>query len=239
MVKIFLAMQRAPSLTHEAFAGFYLKEYLPLLINHYRDLVGCIFDLADNRTLNPNHMGPNFNRSPYDGIAALYFRELDEFLHDYTSQKQNELLTAQEKKLLSETHIYQLEEVVHWDNLKDWTEGVTSPGFKVIPFSCRSPHLSKEEFAEHYRNDHSSLAREHHPGIGRYVQNFVQAALSTNAPEIDAIAELHFPSFEDYRDRFYARAESARIIGKDVVLFSDLTKLHYLTTIEKIIKKPF
>jgi uncharacterized protein (TIGR02118 family) len=239
MVKILLATQRAPSLTHEAFADFYQKEYLPLLIKHYRTLTGCICDLADNRTLIPNHMGPNFERSPYDVLTALYFRELDEFLHYYTSQKQNELLTGQEEKLLSETQVYHLEEVIHWDNLKARTEGVTSPGFKIIPFSCRSPHLSKEEFAEHYRNDHSSLAREHHPGIGRYVQNFVKAALSTNAPEIDAIAELHFSSFEDYRDRFYARAESARIVGKDVVSFSDLTKLNYLTTIEIIIKKPF
>jgi uncharacterized protein (TIGR02118 family) len=238
MIKISLAMQRAPSLTHEAFADFYQKEYLPLLMNHYKASIGCIFDLADNRPLIPNHMGPNFKRSPYDGITALYFRELDEFLSDYNSQKQNELLTAQEEKLLSETHVYHLEEVVHWDNLKARREGVPSPGFKILPFSCRNPHLFREEFAEHYRNVHSSLAREHHPGVGRYVQNFVQATLSTDAPEIDAFAELHFPSFEDYRDRFYARAESPRIIGKDVTSFADLTKLHYLTAKELIIKKP-
>ena len=239
MIKILLAMRRSPSLSQKAFVDRYQKEYIPLLIKHYRSQIGCIFDLVDHRTLNPNHMGPNFNRSPYDGITALYFRELDEFLSYYASQKQNEHLMAQEERLLSETHGYHLEEVVHWDNLKARTEGVTSPGFKIIPFSCRNPQLSREEFAEHYRNVHSSLAREHHPGIGRYVQNFVQAALSADAPEIDAFAELHFPSFEDYRDRFYARAESPRIIGKDVASFSDLTKLHYLTTIEIIIKKQF
>jgi uncharacterized protein (TIGR02118 family) len=239
MVKIFLAMQRAPSLTHEAFADFCQKEYLPLLIRRYRTLVGCIFDLADNRTLIPNHMGPNFNRSPYDGITALYFRELDEFLSYYASQKRDEQLMAQEDKLLKKTHVYHLEEVVHWDNLKARTEGVTSPGFKIIPFSCRNPHLSREEFAEHYRNVHSSLAREHHPGIGRYVQNFVQAALSADAPEIDAVAELHFPSLEDYRDRFYARTESPKIIGKDVASFVDFTKSHYLTARELIVKKQF
>ena len=155
MVKIFLAMQRAPSLTYEAFVDFCQREYLPLLIRHYRTLVGCIFDLADNQTLIPNHMGPNFNRSPYDAITALYFRGLDEFLSYYASQKMDEQLMAQEDKLLKKTHVYHLEEVVHWDNLKARTEGVTSPGFKIIPFSCRNPHLSREEFAEHYRNVHS------------------------------------------------------------------------------------
>lgn len=239
MIKIFLAMHRSLSLSHKAFLDLYQKEYIPLLIKHYRTLIGCICDLADNHTLIPNHMGPNFNRSSYDGITALYFRELDEFLNYYTSQKMDEQLMAQEEKLLKETHVYHLEEVVHWDNLKARTEGVPSPGFKIIPFSCRNPHLSREEFAEHYRNVHSSLAREHHPGIGRYVQNFVQAALSTNAPEIDAVAELHFPSYEDYRDRFYARAESPKIIGKDVASFVDLTKSHYLTARELIVKKQF
>jgi uncharacterized protein (TIGR02118 family) len=238
MVKISLAVNRAPSLTHEAFAGIYRKEYLPLLIQHYKNLLGCIFDLADNLTLNPNHMGPHFNRSTYDGITSLYFKELDEFLNYYSSHKENEQLMIQEEKLIGETYGYILEEVVHWDNIKARKEGATSPGLKIIPFSCRGSQISQKEFNEHYRKVHSFLAREHHPGIGRYVQNFVQITLTADTPEIDAFAELYFPSFEDYRDRFYARPESPKIIGKDVVSFADLTKLHYLTTKELIIKKP-
>jgi uncharacterized protein (TIGR02118 family) len=239
LVKIIFAMSRSPSLNPKEFVDRFQKEYIPLLIKHYRTQMGCICDLADNRALNPNYMGPNFKRSPYDGITALYFRELDEFLNYYTSQQENEHLRAQEERLLSETHVYHLEEVIHWDNLKSRTAGVPSPGFKIIPFSCRNPHFSKEEFDEHYRNVHSALAREHHPGIGRYVQNFVQAPLSAMAPEIDAFAELHFPTFEDYRDRFYARAESTKIIGRDLVSFVDTTKSHYLTAIEMIIEKPY
>jgi uncharacterized protein (TIGR02118 family) len=104
------------------------------------------------------------------------------------------------------------EEVRHWDELGDDDRDAVL----LCYFVRRRPDLSFDAFRTHYRERHAPLARIHHPGIARYVQNF-----AVGGGEIDAISELWFRSESDARTRFYRDEESRRAIAEDVGRFLD------------------
>jgi len=113
--------------------------------------------------------------------------------------------------------LYRTQETVHWDEL-----GVPGPPAVVLSyFVQRRADLSFEAFAAHYRERHAPLARVHHPGIARYVQNFVERRAGDTAG-IDAVSELWFRCEQDARNRFYRDDESRRVIAEDVRRFIDL-----------------
>ena len=107
--------------------------------------------------------------------------------------------------------LHATEEVRHWDELGD------APGAVLLCyFVRRRPDLSFDAFRTHYRERHAPLARIHHPGIARYVQNF-----AVSSGDVDAVSELWFRSEEDARTRFYRDDESRRVIAEDVGRFLD------------------
>jgi uncharacterized protein (TIGR02118 family) len=112
---------------------------------------------------------------------------------------------------------YRAREVLHWDEL-----GEVAAGAVVLAYLVRRrPDLSFAAFETHYRERHAPLARIHHPGIARYVQNFIEHRAAGSAP-VDAISELWFSTEHDARTRFYRDEESTRVIGEDVRRFIDL-----------------
>lgn len=128
----------------------------------------------------------------------------------------------------SKAHAYQVEEVLHWD------DGEPS-GLVVFYFVRRRPDLTTEAFEERYREGHAPLARVQHPGLRRYVQNFVRRE-SQGAPHWDAIAQLHFASEQSFRDQFYRDAASPAIVAADVREFADPTSGFVLVTRERTLR---
>jgi uncharacterized protein (TIGR02118 family) len=112
--------------------------------------------------------------------------------------------------------LYRVEEVRHWDEL----DADAADAVVLTYLVKRRPDLSFAEFSSHYREKHAPLARVHHPGIARYVQNF----LPPGEGLVDAISELWFASEADARARFYRDDESRRVIGEDVQRFIDLRR---------------
>ena len=113
---------------------------------------------------------------------------------------------------------YRVREVLHWDEL-----GADTAGAVVLTYLvCRRADLSFADFEAHYREKHAPLARIHHPGIARYVQNYIDP--DGAADRVDAISELWFRSEADARARFYRDEESRRAIGEDVRRFVDLRR---------------
>lgn len=115
---------------------------------------------------------------------------------------------------------YRVDEVRHWDRLPPPDDDGWSPGVKMIVLFRRRADLCVEDFRERYL-EHAPLARENHPGIARYVQNFVRAPVDAASPPFDALVEIHFATEEDRRERFYRDAESPAIIDADVARFMD------------------
>ena len=110
---------------------------------------------------------------------------------------------------------YRVEERLQWDN------GPPAAGVTRLSFVRRRPGITREQFADHWANVHSPLARRHHPALWRYVQNVVVAPLAPGAPEVDGIAELGFRSKEDMSAGIYDSPEGAAIIRADVSRFID------------------
>jgi uncharacterized protein (TIGR02118 family) len=114
---------------------------------------------------------------------------------------------------------YHVREVLHWDEL-----GADTAGSVVLTYLVyRRADLSFADFEAHYREKHAPLARIHHPGIARYVQNYADPGAGEPGG-FDAISELWFRSEQDARTRFYRDEESRRMIGEDVRRFVDLRR---------------
>jgi uncharacterized protein (TIGR02118 family) len=90
---------------------------------------------------------------------------------------------------------------------------------KLICPVVRRPELTHAAFVDHWLHKHLPLAQAHHPGTSKYVTNVVDTRLSETGPELDGIAELHFPSEEALRERMFDSPEGARIIHADVARF--------------------
>lgn len=116
---------------------------------------------------------------------------------------------------------YVVDEHVRIDYVRDWPDGTESPGVRRISFVRAAPGLGRAEMARHWGEVHWPLARVHHPALWRYVQNVVVAPLTPGAPDVDGIAELHFRTVEDLRDRFYDSEAGQAVVARDVQSFLD------------------
>lgn len=130
---------------------------------------------------------------------------------------------------------YRVKEVIHWDTLGDRPAGERSPGIKMIAFVRRLPELSSSEFRERYL-EHAAIARHHHPGIARYVQNFVTTALTDEAPQLDGIAELHFATEADLTGRFHRDESSVKVVGADVARFMSMRGAWSILATEYVVR---
>jgi len=108
------------------------------------------------------------------------------------------------------------------DERVQWNDAPGAAGVKRVIFVHRLPSIDRDEFAEHWSNDHAPLARKHHPALRRYVQNVVVSRLTDDAPDIDGIAELSFASVTDMRERMFDSEEGRAVIAADVDTFIDL-----------------
>ncbi len=120
----------------------------------------------------------------------------------------------QDAPLPAGAEAYRVDERPQWDR---GGERVTR-----IAFVRRAPGLTRDEFADHWTNVHSPLARKHHPTLVRYVQNIVVENISPAAPEVDGIAELGFRSLKDVHQRMYDSPAGAEIIRRDIQRFLDV-----------------
>ncbi|MDQ6854319.1 MAG: EthD domain-containing protein [Actinomycetota bacterium] len=123
-------------------------------------------------------------------------------------------ILRQDQGVPEDAEAYAVDERFQWDRGGD--------AVSRISFVRRAPHLSREEFADHWTNVHAPLARKHHPVLARYVQNVVVEKLTPDAPEVDGIAELGFRTMRDVHHRNYDSPAGAAIIRRDIQRFLDV-----------------
>jgi hypothetical protein len=81
-------------------------------------------------------------------------------------------------------------------------------------FADMSPTAARRAWA-----NHGPLARTVHIGANRYVQWWVDARLSPDAPPLGGIVELHFPTEDDLVDRFFDSPRGEMEIVQDTADF--------------------
>jgi len=233
MFKHVALLVRKPGLTHEEFVAYWQDNHTPIA----REIEGVV----RYHTVLP----VDADAAEFDGIAELYFEELDA-LHDalgspgsrdYDPTKEmaakaradvDNFLAVEDRPRFIGEEIVELDE----------TDGDTTGLYKHSAFLVRKDGLSHDAFLDHWATTHVPLARAI-PGVVRYTR---VVPADPAAAEFDGVAELYFEDLEalqaalgesgtrDYDpddpaavaaredvDNFLSLADRPRFIGRETV----------------------
>ena len=233
MYKHVALLVRQSGTTHEAFRDYWLNEHTPIA----RDIEGVVRYHTVAPT-DPEH-------SEFDGIAELYFEDLDD-LHaalgspgsrDYDPEKGVAVKARADVDnflAIDERPRFIGEEVVQTDAVGGDTDGL----YKHSAFLVRKEGTSHEAFRDYWEHEHTPLARDIE-GVVRYHTVY---PTDPEHSEFDGVAELYFedladlhaalgsPGSRDYDpekevaakaradvDNFLAVDERPRFIGRETV----------------------
>ncbi|MFB6235089.1 MAG: EthD family reductase [Halopenitus sp.] len=190
MYKHVALLVRKAGMSHQEFVDYWQENHTPIA----REIDGVV-RYATVEPVDPA-------AAEFDGIAELYFEDLDalydalgsEGSRDYDPARgrarearedvDNFLAVAERPRLIGE-------EVIEVDE----TGGDTSGLYKHSAFLVRKEGLSHEAFLDHWRNEHVPIAREI-PGVVRYAR---VVPTDPAAAEFDGIAELYFEDLDALR----------------------------------------
>jgi len=110
---------------------------------------------------------------------------------------------------------------------------------KVLGLLTRKPHLTHEQFVDHWLNVHGPLALSV-PGIRRYVQSHIVGTrtrpdIPETEVEVDGIAELWFEDTESYQ-RAAESAEMKRLTDDGALIIGQIKT--YVIDEKQIIPPP-
>jgi uncharacterized protein (TIGR02118 family) len=220
MEKVVVLLNALPGLPAADFHERYLREQAPLEMAHQPRLRGFVLNLVDV-PLSETSLDPATTPQPYQAIVELYLDDIADFTDPsrrWDSEDGAQARAAGAAALVSAEHAYHVFERYQKDTAT-WTAHAPSPGVKCIYLVRRAENVTHEAFDAHWANNHAPLARKHHIGVARYVQNPVLRTLTPGAPELDGFAELHFATYADQRERYIDSPEGLAIIRADVATF--------------------
>lgn len=210
MVKLVFLCRRRPDLTHERYADLLLRGHVPIALRHHPTMRKYVVNVVEGRRAGAEEL---------DSIGELSFDSLDDFrARLYDSDAGRAIVEADVAGFMGGAHAYVTREHVQKGPVTTAPLGARSPGVKIVGLVRRSDGMSHEAFVAHWLERHVPLALRHHPGLHKYVTNVVETRLG-DAPEWDGIAELHFPSLEAMRTRFFDSPEGERVIRDDMRRF--------------------
>jgi uncharacterized protein (TIGR02118 family) len=228
MVKLIFLCRRRPDLTPARYAELVLHGHVPLALRHHPTMRGYTVNIVENA---PAPL------EPVDSIGQLWFDSLDDYRDRlYDSEEGRQIIERDVAGFMGGADAYVTTEHVQKDEAMRVAPGEPSPGVKLVCPLWRRPDLTHEQFVEHWLGCHVPLAKEHHPAMDRYVTNVVAQRLGTNAPALDGIAEIHFPSAEVLARGFFASVEGERIVREDIARFIGRTGPYRV--VEYVQKRP-
>ena len=225
MPKLAYLLYRNPERTFEEFVRHYHAVHSPLAVEAIPAQTFYTADLAEDEN------------AAADAVAFLRFDDvsvLDDPARLYASHEFEERVAADGLYLFSAMHGYIVDEVVHRNVPRTWPLGQLSPGVKQISLLRRRPELDTAEFRRIYEHEHGPLTLHEHPGLWRYIQNFVIDAVTPDAPPLDAITERHFRSDDDFRNGSYRNDDSRRVLNDDSSRFIDRSNVVSVLTRETV-----
>ena len=214
MVKLVFLCRRRSDLTHETYVERLLGGHVPLALRHHPTLRRYVVNVVEGRRAGAEEI---------DSIGELSFDDLDDFRERlYDDDAGRRTIERDVAGFMGGAHAYVTREFVQKQPATTAPLGERSPGVKIVGLVRRPDGMTHDAFVEHWLERHVPLALVHHPGLHKYVTNVVETALG-DAPPWDGIAELHFPSREAMRTRFFDSPEGERIIREDMPRFIGLT----------------
>ena len=211
MVKMIFVCRRRDGVDHARYARMVLEDHVPIALRHHPAMRAYTVNIVERVPR---------GAAEIDSIGELSFDSLADYRERlYDSAVGERIVHADVARFMGGADAYATTEHVHKVAPRGVARGECSPGVKMFCPVRRRPGMTHAEFVDHWLHRHVPLALEHHPGLARYVTNVVDQGLSPQGEEWDGFSELHFATREDFAARFFASAESERIIREDIRRF--------------------
>jgi len=211
MVKLIFLCRRRADITHERYVELLLDGHVPIALAHHPAMRRYVVNIVEHSPA---------GWADLDSVGELSFDSLDDF-HErlYDSPAGKEIVQRDVAGFMGGADAYATTEHVQRAATTVAPLGRRSPGVKLVCPLLRRAGMTHAAFVEHWLSRHVPLALEHHPGLSAYVTNVVDRRLGATGPELDGIAELHFPSAAALARGMFDSAEGERIIRDDIARF--------------------
>jgi uncharacterized protein (TIGR02118 family) len=211
MVKLIFLCRRRPDIDHQRYADLLLNGHVPIALRHHPTMRKYVVNIVEQSPPDALEL---------DSVGELSFATLEDFERRlYDSPDGERIVRRDVAGFMGEAHAYATTEHVQKDVTAPDPLGTRSAGLKLICPIRRLPALTHEQFVEHWLERHVPLAREHHPGLTKYVTNVVDRRLSDGGEQWDGFAELHFAGERDATEGLFPTPEAERIIREDIARF--------------------
>jgi hypothetical protein len=170
------------------------------------DIVGLVINLAQDNPLPELYPGESLEGDDFDVIVQAWAPSLPAWHRAFAS------FGDELEKRCARRFDYQVDDATVKHDEAALLRGTPSPGYKLmrgLVFHHDLPPAAARRLWRH----HGNLAVRVHLGVARYTQHWVEKTLTPGAPAIGGFSDLHFPSLEAMRDRYF---DSQR--GKEEIL---------------------
>ena len=187
MIKAIYFIKRRPGMSLEAFREYWLKDHAALVLK-----VPGLVKYVQSHTTDSGYR----KREPiYDGIAALWYENLDDMRKTANTPISRETLADDEKFLdMSKFAFILTKERVQKEN------PIEAGMPKMVAFLKKRPEMSVEDFQAHWNSPHGKLGAAV-PGARRYVQchPLLSSYKNGRMPLWDGVAEVWFENEDAMR----------------------------------------
>ena len=221
MVKLIFLCRRRPDITQERYRELLLSGHVPIALKHHPMMRHYVVNIVEQSPADWEEL---------DSIGELSFDSLDDFRERlYDSPAGKEVVQRDVAGFMGGADAYVTTEHVHRSMEAATLFGTRTPGVKMVCPLIRRPDMGHDEFVAHWLTKHVPLALMHHPGMTKYVTNVVAQRLGHSGPELDGVAELHFPSAEALRTGLFDSPKGERLIREDIKRFIGRTAAYHVT----------
>jgi uncharacterized protein (TIGR02118 family) len=220
MIKAIYFIKRKPGMALEAFREYWLKDHAALVLK-----VPGLVKYVQSHTMDSGYAK---HEPIYDGIASLWYENLDDMRATANTPISAETLADDEKFLdMSKFAFILTKERVQKENPIE----VGMP--KMVAFLKKRPQLSVEQFQAHWNAPHGKLGAAV-PGGRRYVQSHPLPSSYKNGrmPLWDGVAEVWFENEEAMRSNV-ATPQYQAVLADEPNFLAENAK--FIITTERVI----
>jgi hypothetical protein len=234
-MKFISLISRGPGQDRTDFQQWLVREHAPAVIKQVPRL--------EHYIVNINDVSPNMGVAPLDSAPVPYDVVTEMWIEPANAaQSAAELYNATAGPVVAQSlssrtatcHSYLVSEVVEKDQ-QTFALGQRAPGVNLISAITWAAGKNDETGRQGWRK-HGPLACRVHIGMTRYVQNYVEQAVTPGAPAYNGVALLYFPTLQDLEQRLYDTPQNAEIIAADVKSFVNLEKIVTFYTTQYTLK---
>ncbi len=195
--------------TKENLKTWALNELGPRLIESEQSIQRLIVNLAVPAPANgPYGTDESLEGDDFDVVLQLWFNQPEE------SQSVMQSLERDFLERADSWHGYRITDTEVINRTLPTRDGPT-PGLKLIRGLYLFDDLP-DTAAKRMWSHHSALAVKVHVGLSRYARHWVDEVLTVGSPAIRGLSDLHFPSEEALRERYFDSPRGREEIWHDI-----------------------